>query len=117
MKLFAGVVLGIVGIILAMRKIRHFRFLQIYREFYARWSMLEFSEKKRLLSHCFPDLKVPDDTDIMDELFSSFMTRKWGEMKNKKFYDFEAFQTYLSKLITYATRTSEEFNPDAQRRS
>lgn len=107
MTLFVSLIISVLFVWFGVKQIRKFRFTQIAREYYARWSMLDTLEKKRLLNHCYPDHPVPGDETSMDGLFTSFVHKKWTEMKQKNFYDFEAFQIYLSKLIAFACRIPE----------
>lgn len=107
MTLFVSLLTGGLLVWFGVRQVRNFRYTQIAREYYARWSMLDSLEKKRLLNHCYPDRPVPGDETSMNELFTSFLHKKWIEMKRKDFYDFEALQIYLSKLISFACRMPE----------
>lgn len=116
MVLFSSLLALILFAWIGLRQIRGFRYGQIAREYFARWSMLDAIEKQRLLRHCYPERKVPTDEGLMDSLFTDFVQKKWVEMRGKGFYDFDALRVYLSKLISFACRASETpMTSDAQR--
>ncbi len=102
-SLLAATILAWIG----LKQFRGFRYAQIAREYYARWSMLDAIEKQRLLRHCYPERSIPTDDSLMDNLFVAFVQKKWTDMQLKGFYDFDALRVYLSKLISFACRVQD----------